>query len=264
MFERWKDAFLYEQEFRKWLHRFNLPNRLVGNRVAEMHGLDPSYGQTYNVPLFRSLYEEKFPQYLNRGKKSGEPSGAAALRFLCDLLDAYAAADKRPCVREEFARDVQDATLSTGLELPLHWQRVVVDNYKRERRAKWEAEDARMPEILAARQVGRENCLRCSAELEAGAVPPGARSVWRALSLDFATEWEISQSSGLSLHAICTWLPVLVAKGLVVVIGTALKEPRYRKGLLEPKDEWTRALREARSGSRVGFLAAAVVEVRVA
>ena len=93
-------------------------------------------------------------------------------------------------------------------------------------------------------KIGRENCLRCSAELEAGAVPPGARSVWRALSLDFATEWEISQSSGLSLHSIPTWLPVLVAKGLVVVIGTALKEPRYRKGLLEPKDEWTRALRQ--------------------
>jgi hypothetical protein len=73
-------------------------------------------------------------------------------------------------------------------------------------------------------------------------VPTAAKSVWRALSLDFATEWQISQSSGVSLGAVCTWLPVLQARGLVVAVGTGLAEPRYRRTPLEPKDEKQRTL----------------------
>jgi hypothetical protein len=159
MFERLKDTFFYEQQFRNWLHRFDLHTRLTGNRVAELHGQNPSYGQGYDVPLFRSLYEEKFPQSLYRGKKNGEPSKAAAFRFLCALLDAYVAADKRPDAREAFAGLVERAALTTGLKLPLHWQ-TVVDNYSRELRAEWEAEAARMPEIQRhANLAGRASCV---------------------------------------------------------------------------------------------------------
>ena len=235
MLERLKDVLFYKHQLEGWLKRFGLPTMLEGNRVSELHGQSPSFGLTYNVELLRRLYSERFPQALYQGKKSGQPSKVTAFRFICTLFDDYAQADGTGFDQDPFILNVDFAASFTGLQLPAHWQKLV-DEHGAEYRKNRAAQDARLPTILKARGLGKDRFMQLARELEGGRIPSEAIEVWRVLpSSSFATEWELSQNSGIRLDVICAWLPVLTSRGLVVEIGTALEEPHYRRSRNRPK-----------------------------
>ena len=233
--ERLKDALFYEQQLEGWLRRFRVPSMLEGNRVSELHGQSPSFGLTYNVELLRRLYNERFLQALYQGKKSGQPSRVTAFRFVCTLFDDYAHADGDGFDQDPFILNVELAASFTGLELPAHWQKLV-DEHGADYRKHRAAQDARLPTILKARSNGKDRFIQLARELERGLIPSEAIEVWRVIpSSSFATEWELSQHSGIRLDVICAWIPVLVSRELVVEIGTALEEPHYRRSRNRPK-----------------------------
>ena len=235
MLERFKDALFYKQQLEGWLKRFGLPSMLEGNRVSELHGQSPSFGLTYNVDLLRRLYNERFPQALYQGKKSGQPSRVTAFRFVCTLFDDYAHADGDGFDKDPFILNVELAASFTGLKLPAHWQKLV-DEHRADHRKHRAAQDARLPTIRQARCNGKDRFIQLGQELEGGPIPSEAIEVWRVIpSSTFATEWELSQNSGIRLDVICAWLPVLTSRGLVVEIGTALEEPHYRRSRNRPK-----------------------------
>jgi hypothetical protein len=240
MFERLLDALSYEQQFQKWLRSFDFPIKLEGCRVAELHNQSPSTGQPYDVELLRHLYYEKLPQALYWGKNSREPSKSAAFRFLYTLLDAYAAADPRDGIREVFAFNVGLAARLTNGELPKQWKDAIDADHARYRQRR-AALDARLPTLVAARQVGQKVLLRNADLLDQHTVPTEGLKVWQALPETFVTEWDLHVTMALPLSDICEWLPVFASRELVAVVGTALDEPKYRRLPREPSHPTNRA-----------------------
>lgn len=226
MLTRFLDAIFYEKRFNRWLDTFNFPSLLVGNRAAAAYHLSPSLGCSYDVELLQTLYLEKYPQALHWGRKHGRPTKNAAFNFLCDIFDTYASFETQSDVTDAFVISVGYAAWSTGIMPGRHWQDAIeAHRVKRTKEDKEQA--ARMPEIIEARQIGNAQYIQVSEALERGELPTEAINVWRALNKDSATEWQIAQKSGVPLEVVCAWLPVFMAYNLVVVIGTALREPLY-------------------------------------
>jgi hypothetical protein len=234
MFEKFKDILLYETQFQRWLKLFDFPIRLEGNRVAEMHGQSPSVGMDYDVVLLRQLYNEKFPQALYWGKRSGQSSQDAAFRFVCELADTYAQVHGGEAARLPFAVVIERASHVTGCRIPSHWQKVV-DEQRAEYRSSLAKQDARMPTLAKARQAGKAQFIELASQLDRRPLPNDAVAVWHALSSDFTTEWEVSGRAGIALEVVCAWLPIFISREMVVVRGTALAEPHYRRAPFPPR-----------------------------
>jgi hypothetical protein len=248
VFKRLTDRLFFESRFNEALRSADLPLLLEGNRVNETHGGDASYGRQVDVYLLRELYGELMPQALYYGKRDGKSPEDVALKFLCNLFDAYLEQDpnSKPDV---FSFNVEMACWRSQIKLSEKWQRIVEEDIDK-RRLEREELQGRIPDLIEARRQGAEMYDENLDLLQNGTFPMQGVQVWNALNHDFKTEYEIHKESGIPLEQLIEWMLPLKSLDLVVVIGTALDEPRYRLSPIAPKTKTAEAVKEGLDRAR--------------
>lgn len=243
MFDRLKDALFFESRLNDTLRRCGFDNLLVGNRAAEIHGQSASHGEDHDVYLIRKIHADEFPKLVYYGKKRGEDSQSAVRDYLCGVFDRYLSEIGSEVPPESFATCVEQASRSQIDSLSSRWRKVV-ERHQEDRRRKYEEQKKRLPEIVSARPKTYEELKALTDRLQPGNIDPDAAVVWHEIPTDFATEWQIHQETGVPLCLVVPWLEAFYSIGLVVKIGTALPEPKFRKSPTVPQNKTVLALRD--------------------
>jgi hypothetical protein len=248
VFNKIANSIFFEARFKAALKSADMHMLLEGNRVAAMHGLSASLGKEYDIYALRELYDQLMPQAIYYGKKNGQQPDHVAIYFLCNLFDAYLEKnpDTDPLI---FATYVNWANMVAQLKLPLKWEKIIQqssENYRHEQ----DELNSRLPELVEARNYGKERYQQNILVLSQEGLPSEALDVWDALSLDFKTEYEIHKNSGIPLDQILEWLIPFQSTGLVVAIGTGNKEPQYRRTPIDPNSKEAIELKRKLDGQK--------------
>lgn len=246
MLQRLKDAIAFHSEFGRWEQYSDFPTMLTGNRIAEMHGQSPSYGQDIDIERLRLIRRNIGDRVLLRSKLQGISSRQGVVQLICEIGDVYISEMNlhEPPKRILFClRLLAPAYTEFRDFLPPRWKEWVVAGEQEESRQREEL-NAFLPELRRARHEAQFQILGILSSLAQREAPSSIFAVWAAISDKVQeTERQIAVRSALSLLDVVACIEVFRQSGVVTVIGTALPEPRFWKTPQSTLDEASRATR---------------------
>ncbi len=131
-----------------------------------------------------------------------------------------------------------DITQYRNVEVAQFWKKEIHNLI--EKTAKYRAEQKlRLPQILAARNAARSLLKEDWEDILDDDLLGDfkAREIWEAVSYTPKSEWEVHQSSGISIQEVCKWMLIFYNYGLISSDSSTSDEPTYERSLFPPTDE---------------------------
>lgn len=232
MLQRLKDTFLFKNECLKWQKNSGFLELMAGNRIAELHGLSPSYGQSIDVVSLRQIYSVHHERLLESAQTQGLSSRHAVLNLVCEIASIYMREKSLTKPPKELLYSIDGlAPCHSAMRalLEKRWLQFL-ENFNAENIAVQDEQSAFMPILRAARQEANLSLHEKLKSLDERETSANLHLMWRYIpNRTQETERVICKKVSLPLTECVGWLMALERRGVVTCIGTSLSEPKFWK-----------------------------------
>ena len=131
-----------------------------------------------------------------------------------------------------------------SIELAQFWKNEILRF--NEQVAKENAEQKlRLPQILEARRAAKDFFAEGIEGILDGDIDFEAEEIWESICSSPKSEWQVHQSTGISIQEVCKWVLIFHSVGLISSESIAMPEPVYDESFFPPASDEQLAIYDA-------------------
>ena len=196
--------------------------------------------------------DRKLVSYIHSGELESTAKGwmfnydprRAAIDHVDQVYRAYRRLTGIAPVPDDFIRIMDNITRYRSIEVAQFWKSEIIRF--NEQVAKEHAEQKlRLPQILEARRAAKDFFAEGIDAILDGDIAFEAEEIWESISSSPKSEWEVHQSTGISIQEVCKWVLIFYSVGLISSESNAMPEAVYDESFFPPASDEHLAIYDA-------------------